>query len=168
MKYLGFTILFLLCTVSWAEDEELQDEEAPLPIALDIFTIEDTTYGISLYDKVSWFQAELICRGAGYTLADIPTDTDQDSIKTLLLGSGLDLSSYSDDSLWTSGTNLGSWGHYVWQSTGQRITYNEFLVNPPTDHPFCIGYNIATGYWNHYYCRDERYFICKLFTKATC
>ncbi|XP_062133193.1 uncharacterized protein LOC133843588 [Drosophila sulfurigaster albostrigata] len=164
MKYLGLTILFLLCTVSWAEDEELQDEEAPLPIALSIFTIDDDSYGISLYDKVSWFQAELICRGAGYTLLDIPNDTIQDDIKTILLKSGLDL---SFQSIWTSGTNLGS-SHYVWQSTGQRITYNNFLENPPTDHPFCIGYNVTTNYWHHHYCRDERYFICKQFTTATC
>ncbi|XP_034111604.1 lectin BRA-3-like [Drosophila albomicans] len=168
MKYLALTILFLLCTVSWAEDEELQDEEAPLTIALTIFNYNSSSYGFSLYHKVSWFQAELICRSAGYTLLDIPTDTIQESIKEILLSSGLDLSFYSDNSLWTSGTNLGSWGQYVWQSTGQRITYNEFLENPPTDHPFCIGYNVATGYWHHQYCRDERYFICKEVTTATC
>ncbi|XP_034476897.1 uncharacterized protein LOC117783560 [Drosophila innubila] len=172
MKSIGFALFCLLCTVAWAQDDEgqLGLDAAPLTIAVTPFINEieaTTTYGLSRH-KATWLQAELICRGVGFTLVNIPSETMQNRVQSFLETTvGDDYQKYGDSPIWTSGSNQGVNTKYVWHSSGERILYNRYLVTPPTSTR-CIGYNIATDFWSNHDCKEQRYFLCQKFTLGKC
>ncbi|KAM8713802.1 hypothetical protein ACLKA7_014034 [Drosophila subpalustris] len=170
MKSIGFALFCLLCTVAWAQDGDPQagDDDAASPIAFSVFYATQDPYAISKI-KANWYQAELYCRSDGYTLLDIPSELEQYEIEQFL-GNELadDPDTFNTSPVWTSGSNHGSSTKFVWSNTGERISYNEFLVPPTTKSTRCIGYNTRTNKWSNHNCRDERYFMCRKFTLGTC
>ncbi|XP_032590413.1 uncharacterized protein LOC116805003 [Drosophila grimshawi] len=175
MKSLGFALLGLLCctVLAWAEDTAIQDPPIPpqneteaLPI-INLFSYATTgttppLYGLSLY-KMNWFQAEQYCAANQYTLASIPSSTEQAAIMAFIQTEVKDiteLSSLFTEPMWTSGTNQGAGSYYMWQGTGTRVGYNNFQSTPRANTNHCLTLNGMTGQWSTDNCRTERYFLC--------
>ncbi|EDW60385.1 uncharacterized protein [Drosophila virilis] len=166
MKSLVLGLFWLLCTAStaWAEDDFeqlLEDEEPPEPI-LNIFSYNNSVYGMSTYAKLDWFEAQLVCAANGFKLASIPSETVQDRIINFIHAADDSLISYlATERLWISGTNLGDINQYVWQSTGARLGYRNFEGQVRGGYR-CVTLNGVTGDWTAEDCRERRHFLCEI------
>lgn len=184
MKSIVLGLFWLLCTAStaWAEDDFeqlLEDEEPPQPI-LNIFSYNNSVYGMSTYAKVKakykqwqqqlvivsfqldWFEAQLICAANGFKLASIPSETVQDRIINFIHAADDSLITYlATERLWISGTNLGDINQYVWQSTGARLGYRNFEGQIRGGYR-CVTLNGVTGDWTAEDCRERRHFLCEI------
>ncbi|XP_001985705.2 snaclec echicetin subunit beta isoform X2 [Drosophila grimshawi] len=176
MKSLGFALLGLLCctVLAWAEDTAIQDPPIPpqneteaLPI-INLFTYVDTealadaNYGLSLY-KMNWFQAEQYCASQEFTLASIPSSTEQAAIMAFIRAKvdPFILPTLNSEPIWTSGTNQAAVSQYTWHSSGARVSYNNFQNTPRTNTNYCMTLNGMIGQWSTDNCRTEHYFLCQ-------
>lgn len=65
--------------------------------------------------------------------------------------------------MWTSGNDLGQEGRFVWASTGQPLTYKNFLPNQPDNasgKEHCLELRHG-GLWNDSVCDIKQFFICQ-------
>ncbi|XP_060656403.1 snaclec GPIB-binding protein subunit beta-like [Drosophila nasuta] len=171
MKFFVVGIFCLLCTVVWAEGDVTpanEEDVEPEVVSIKIFTYEDDTYGIGLYEKVNWHQAELLCASQSSTLVSLTSEILYNEILEWIRSmANDDLPTIAEDPIWTSGNNLGDGSLYYWQGTGGPVYYNNFR-NKSYSHSACIGFNAVTGYWTEHECRESHYFMCQKYSKQIC
>lgn len=76
---------------------------------------------------------------------------------------------YKNENFWTSGNDLGEEGVFTWGSTGERLTYTNWLQKEPNNVVRnCQGENCLHLWdkynyqWNDLQCSEKYYFICEI------
>ncbi|KAK9885677.1 hypothetical protein WA026_012441 [Henosepilachna vigintioctopunctata] len=142
--------------------EEMINEDvkhSPLPLVL----LEGKHYYFGTYFKANYFQALQFCADHGMSLLSIESKSENDAIiKHLKQKHG------KIDHVWTSGTDLGLEGEFVWLSTGKHLNFTYFSA-PQPDNAGKIEHCLeiwklkdANYVWNDIVCSNPYNFICEL------
>ncbi|KAK9878342.1 hypothetical protein WA026_021642 [Henosepilachna vigintioctopunctata] len=118
--------------------------------------------------KLNYFEAFEFCRKNNMNLLSIESKKEEVLIKTHLFNLVPKVTS-----VWTSGTDLGREGHYIWLSTGQEFSYTNWhptAVIEPNNYnnsEHCIHmyqyYNaVDTFFWNDHDCKLTYNFVCEI------
>lgn len=70
---------------------------------------------------------------------------------------------FGNEFFWTSGNDLGEEGKYVWASSGQKITFKNFLPGQPDNanaKEHCLELRNG-GLWNDMVCDVKQFFVCQ-------
>jgi len=71
--------------------------------------------------------------------------------------------------VWTSGTDLGSEGNWIWMSTGNLIQYSNWTIGEPSNTPIdnetedCLQLNMIDGAlkWDDCLCFSHKKVVCE-------
>lgn len=72
--------------------------------------------------------------------------------------------------MWTSGTDQGQEGNFLWMSTGKPFIYTRWSAGQPDNmdrsehcvHVWPVPNNgFGSIYWNDWHCWKELYYICE-------
>jgi len=123
-------------------------------------------YYLGMFFKANWFRAAQYCRFHGMHLASLDSAVEQqeleDHIKSLGLG---------DQHFWTSGSDLGEEGKFIWMATGKAVSYTHWNAGEPNNYEYdngekehCLEMWDRDGKglgWNDTPCSFETFFICQ-------
>ncbi|KAL3271941.1 hypothetical protein HHI36_022411 [Cryptolaemus montrouzieri] len=133
--------------------------KSPLPLVL----LGDQYYYFGTYFKTNFFTANEFCRAHGMNLLSIETETENTLILKYL---GQKLQKL--DHIWTSGSDLGQEGSFIWLSTGKSLNFTywaKFEPNNVANNEHCLEiWNVKVNeyIWNDRPCAESYNFICEL------
>jgi len=123
-------------------------------------------YYLGMFFKANWFRSAQYCRFHGMHLASLESAEEQQVLEEHI--KGLDL---GDQHFWTSGSDLGEEGKFIWMGTGKAITYTHWNAGEPNNFEYdngekehCLemwdrdGKGLA---WNDTPCSFETFFVCQ-------
>ncbi|XP_013103161.1 C-type lectin 37Db [Stomoxys calcitrans] len=124
-----------------------------------------TKVGKKLYNfgqsKVSWFQANLICRSMGGYLASIENQNEMSELSDYLKAN------YPTDRWWwLSGSDLQGEGDFYWYRTGERLTYTDWSIGQPdnaggSENCVHLWYKDPKFQMNDWICSQAAFYICE-------
>ncbi|XP_046673785.1 C-type lectin domain family 18 member B-like [Homalodisca vitripennis] len=114
--------------------------------------------------KANWYGAMVHCMKHGGRLATISNFEENEIVKSKINKSG------QKPQFWTSGMNYPLTETWTWMSTGQPLTYTDWIVGQPDSWlnlvvgEHCLELWEAGHYrWNDRNCLDILYFICEYY-----
>merc|ERR1712127_168256 len=123
-------------------------------------------YYLGMFFKANWFRSAQYCRFHGMHLASLESAEDQRQLEEHIKSLGL-----GDQHFWTSGSDLGEEGKFIWMATGKEIKYTHWNAGEPNNFEYdngekehCLemwdrdGKGLA---WNDTPCSFETFFICQ-------
>merc|ERR1712036_114795 len=72
-------------------------------------------YYLGIFFKANWYKAEQYCRFHGMHLASVNSEEEQRNLEDHITSFGM-----GNEHFWSSGTDQGEEGKFVWMSTGRR------------------------------------------------
>ncbi|XP_044748047.1 C-type lectin 37Db-like [Coccinella septempunctata] len=138
---------------------ELQKSQKP---AIPLVDLGGNSYYFGIYFKANIFKAMQFCRHHGMDLLSIESREENTEIMNYII-------SYFNhiEHFWTSGSDLGEEGQFVWLSTGKPFNYT-YWASPQPDNDRnmenCLGFwkiGDKTYIWNDMPCTDNFHFICE-------
>ncbi|XP_046661271.1 adhesion G protein-coupled receptor E1-like isoform X1 [Homalodisca vitripennis] len=110
-------------------------------------------------EEVTWTTAIERCRSMDMYFASITSPSEQEDIKNAGKQSGI------AGLVWVSGSDLGSAGEYVWNSTGKGFTYTNWKYGEPevSDDYRCVALDTFDYKWQTRGCNFKRYYACEYF-----
>jgi len=124
-------------------------------------------YYIGLFFKANWYKAEQFCRYHNMHLASINSEEEQRMLEEHITGFGM-----GNEHFWSSGTDQGEEGRFVWMSTGQPLTFENWNSGEPNNFQYengetenCLELWNRDGKglrWNDTPCSFESYFVCEV------
>ncbi|KAG8305256.1 hypothetical protein J6590_073749 [Homalodisca vitripennis] len=108
---------------------------------------------------VTWTTAIERCRSMDMYFASITSPSELEDIKNAGKQSGI------AGLVWVSGSDLGSAGEYVWNSTGKGFTYTNWKSGEPevSDNYRCVALDTFDYKWQTRGCNFGRYYACEYF-----
>ncbi|XP_059487191.1 lectin subunit alpha-like [Neocloeon triangulifer] len=119
------------------------------------FTIEGRNYFVSGH-KLNWDKAKRSCWNMGMQLVAIESLEENNAILREVSG---DRSAF-----WTSGTDQGQEGYFVWDTTGQSVGFSYWAHGEPNNffgNEHCIKMKSSSHQWNDNACWDSEKYICE-------
>ncbi|XP_045479164.1 lectin subunit alpha-like [Harmonia axyridis] len=120
-------------------------------------------YYFETYFKANFFKAMQFCRDRGMNLLSIESEDENKRISEYLLKHANGIEEF-----WTSGTDLGEEGKFVWLSTGKYFTFT-YWSYPQPDNAGKLGEDCVEIWklpdrwaWNDNKCTIEFHFICEM------
>lgn len=120
-------------------------------------------YKVHNEQYVTFFEAWRLCQGYGQKLATVRSRADSD-----LLEDAIDELLWRFGPWWIAGTDLGNEGHFVWITTNDPISEQEFINFSPgnPDNGLGIEHCLEVGLfggvmWSDVNCALRRRFICE-------
>lgn len=123
-------------------------------------------YYLGMFFKANWFRSAQYCRFHGMHLASLDSAEEQRQLEEHIKGLSL-----GDQHFWTSGSDLGEEGKFIWMGTGKAISYTNWNAGEPNNFEYdngekehCLemwdrdGKGLA---WNDTPCSFETFFICQ-------
>jgi len=123
-------------------------------------------YYLGMFFKANWFRSAQYCRFHGMHLASLDSAEEQRELEEHIKSLGL-----GDQHFWTSGSDLGEEGKFIWMATGKPIKYTHWNAGEPNNFEYdngekehCLemwdrdGAGLA---WNDTPCSFETFFICQ-------
>merc|ERR1711902_467583 len=86
---------------------------------------------IGIFFKANWYKAEQYCRYHGMHLASINSAEEQASLEDHITSFGM-----GNEHFWSSGTDQGEEGKFVWMSTGKPLTYENWNAGEPNNFQY--------------------------------
>lgn len=118
------------------------------------------TYLVSHPLKYNWHNAVAYCRYQNMFLIDLPTQVDYDNLKSVLKSLG---EPQNNSAFWTSASDLGLEGNFLWMSTGHPLVYPNWGSGEPNNNggnEHCVLIR-ADSMLNDGKCSDVLPFICR-------
>ncbi|XP_046686146.1 protein kinase C-binding protein NELL1-like isoform X1 [Homalodisca vitripennis] len=109
-------------------------------------------------DEVTWYTAIQRCRYEGMRLASIMNESEQAEMRKSIARSPGTL-------VWTSGNDLSSKGHYVWDGSGNSFDYTNWGQGEPeiSDKYRCIAIKGNVYTWLTANCHALTHYACEYF-----
>ncbi|KAL3285470.1 hypothetical protein HHI36_000002 [Cryptolaemus montrouzieri] len=145
------------CLEAYIDREVIK--RSPLPLVL----LGNQYYYFGTYFKTNYFKAMQFCHDHGMQLLSIMTREENDLILTYLYNFSKNLVD-----LWTSGSDLGEEGTFVWLSTGKGLNFTYWGNGQPDNagnDENCLEiwkFDGKTYAWNDRSCMFDAHFICEL------
>ncbi|XP_045479170.1 perlucin-like [Harmonia axyridis] len=118
-------------------------------------------YYFGTYFKANFFKAMQFCRDHGMNLLSIESDDENTRISDHLSKHAKGI-----DHFWTSGSDLGEEGKFVWLSTGKYLNYTNWSPPQPDNSgkiENCLElWKIDRYIWNDIPCTNQYNFICEM------
>jgi len=124
-------------------------------------------YYLGIFFKANWARSAQYCRYHGMHLASINSAEEQRQLEEHIQSLGL-----GHEHFWTSGTDQGQEGTFVWLSTGRPLTFENWNSGEPNNYKYeggelehCLELWNRDGKglkWNDSPCSFETYFICEV------
>ncbi|KAL3271946.1 hypothetical protein HHI36_022416 [Cryptolaemus montrouzieri] len=150
---------------SWTDlstEEYLHREvvkRSPLPLVL----LGDQYYYFGIYFKTNYYKANEFCRAHGMNLLSIETEAENSLILKYWKQNLKKV-----DHIYTSGSDLGEEGNFIWLSTGKPLNFTYWSPPQPDNagkNEHCVEiWKLAENnyFWNDIPCTASYYFICEL------
>lgn len=137
------------------------------PFSMPLQTLGGKEYYIGIFFKANWYKAEQYCRYHGMHLASINSEEEQKNLEEHITSFGM-----GNEHFWSSGTDQGEEGKFVWMSTGRPLTYENWNAGEPNNFQYengetenCLELWNRDGKglrWNDTPCSFESYFLCEV------
>jgi len=137
------------------------------PFTMPLKKLGGKEYYIGMFFKANWYKAEQYCRFHNMHLASINSDEEQQELEEHITGFGM-----GNEHFWSSGTDQGEEGKFVWMSTGKPLTYENWNAGEPNNFQYengetenCLELWNRDGKglrWNDTPCSFESYFVCEV------
>jgi len=137
------------------------------PFSMPLQKLGGKEYYIGIFFKANWYKAEQYCRYHGMHLASINSAEEQASLEDHITSFGM-----GNEHFWSSGTDQGEEGKFVWMSTGKPLTYENWNAGEPNNFRYeggetenCLELWNRDGKglrWNDTPCSFESYFLCEV------
>jgi len=129
--------------------------------------LQGKEYYIGIFFKANWYKAEQYCRFHGMHLASINSAEEQKNLEDHITSFGM-----GNEHFWSSGTDQGEEGKFVWMSSGKPLTYENWNAGEPNNFQYengetenCLELWNRDGKglrWNDTPCSFESYFLCEV------
>ncbi|XP_061507568.1 C-type lectin 37Da [Anopheles gambiae] len=93
--------------------------------------LQQKSYYLGTTFRLNWHKAAAFCRSQGLFLVSINSQSQLDEVIEYVNKSGFFNANESNLQLWTSGNDLGEKNQFLWTSTGERITFNQWTQGEP-------------------------------------
>jgi len=137
------------------------------PFSMPLQKLGGKEYYIGIFFKANWYKAEQYCRFHNMHLASINSEEEQRQLEEHITGFGM-----GNEHFWSSGTDQGEEGKFVWMSTGKPLTYENWNAGEPNNFQYengetenCLELWNRDGKglrWNDTPCSFESYFVCEV------
>jgi len=137
------------------------------PFTMPLQKLGGKEYYIGIFFKANWYKAEQYCRFHNMHLASINSEEEQRELEEHITGYGM-----GNEHFWSSGTDQGEEGKFVWMSTGKPLTYENWNSGEPNNFQYengetenCLELWNRDGKglrWNDTPCSFESYFVCEV------
>jgi len=137
------------------------------PYTMPLQKLGGKEYYIGIFFKANWYKAEQYCRFHDMHLASINSAEEQKQLEEHITGFGM-----GNEHFWSSGTDQGEEGRFVWMSTGKPLTYENWNSGEPNNFQYengetenCLELWNRDGKglrWNDTPCSFESYFVCEV------
>jgi len=154
---------------TYVEDKQrsAQRRSAASRFSMPLTALGDKSYYLGIFFKANWARSAQYCRYHGLHLASLTSDTEQRLLEKHIETIGL-----GQEHFWTSGTDQGEEGQFVWMSTGKPLGFENWNAGEPNNYEYeggerehCLELWNRDGKglkWNDSPCSFETYFICEL------
>jgi len=143
-----------------------QYKKTNLKFSMPLTKLGPKSYYIGIFFKANWARSAQYCRYHGMHLASIDSAQDQKQLEDHIESIGL-----GHEHFWTSGTDQGEEGKFVWLSTGRPLGWENWNAGEPNNYEYeggerehCLELWNRDGKglkWNDSPCSFETYFICE-------
>jgi len=167
MMLLPFPLLILLISSFLGVSPETCEKSTGPVWNMPFVKLGPKRYYIGHFFKANWYKSQQYCRFHGMHLASIESKEENAVLEKHVNEIGL-----GTDHFWTSGTDQGEEGTFVWFSTGKPITFTNWNAGEPNnfkyengeeEHCLELWNRDAKGLkWNDTPCSFETFFICEL------
>jgi len=137
------------------------------PFSMPLQRLQGKEYYIGIFFKANWYKAEQYCRFHGMHLASINSAEEQRNLEDHITSFGM-----GNEHFWSSGTDQGEEGKFVWMSSGKPLTYENWNAGEPNNFQYengetenCLELWNRDGKglrWNDTPCSFESYFLCEV------
>jgi len=137
------------------------------PFSMPLQRLQGKEYYIGIFFKANWYKAEQYCRFHGMHLASINSAEEQKNLEDHITSFGM-----GNEHFWSSGTDQGEEGKFVWMSSGKPLTYENWNAGEPNNFQYengetenCLELWNRDGKglrWNDTPCSFESYFLCEV------
>jgi len=137
------------------------------PYTMPLQKLGGKEYYIGIFFKANWYKAEQFCRFHNMHLASINSEQEQRELEEHITGFGM-----GNEHFWSSGTDQGEEGKFVWMSTGKPLTFENWNSGEPNNFQYengetenCLELWNRDGKglrWNDTPCSFESYFVCEV------
>lgn len=144
-----------------------QYKQTKLKFSMPLTKLGPKSYYIGIFFKANWARSAQYCRYHGMHLASIESAQDQKKLEEHIESIGL-----GHEHFWTSGTDQGEEGKFVWMSTGKPLGWENWNAGEPNNYEYeggerehCLELWNRDGKglkWNDSPCSFETYFICEV------
>merc|ERR1711902_248484 len=104
------------------------------PFSMPLQKLGGKEYYIGIFFKANWYKAEQYCRFHGMPLASINSEQEQRNLEEHITSFGM-----GNEHFWSSGTDNGEEGKFVWMSTGKPLTYENWNAGEPNNFQYEEG-----------------------------
>jgi len=149
------------------KSDNKNDQYKKLKFSMPLTKLGPKKYYIGTFFKANWARSAQYCRYHGMHLASIDNAQDQKKLEEHIESIGL-----GHEHFWTSGTDQGEEGKFVWMSTGKPLGWENWNAGEPNNYEYeggerehCLELWNRDGKglkWNDSPCSFETYFICEV------
>lgn len=149
-----------------SEDTD-QYKQTKLKFSMPLTKLGPKSYYIGIFFKANWARSAQYCRYHGMHLASIDSAQDQKKLEEHIESIGL-----GHEHFWTSGTDQGEEGKFVWMSTGKPLGWENWNAGEPNNYEYeggerehCLELWNRDGKglrWNDTPCSFETFFVCEV------
>jgi len=111
-----------------SEDSDLY-KQTKLKFSMPLTKLGPKNYYIGIFFKANWARSAQYCRYHGMHLASIDSAQDQKKLEEHIESIGL-----GHEHFWTSGTDQGEEGKFVWMSTGKPLGWENWNAGEPNNY----------------------------------
>jgi len=144
-----------------------QYKQTQLKFSMPLTKLGPKSYYIGIFFKANWARSAQYCRYHGMHLASIDNAEDQKKLEEHIESIGL-----GHEHFWTSGTDQGEEGKFVWMSTGKPLGWENWNAGEPNNYEYeggerehCLELWNRDGKglkWNDSPCSFETFFVCEV------
>jgi len=141
--------------------------QTKLKFSMPLTKLGAKSYYIGIFFKANWARAAQYCRYHGMHLASIDNAQQQKKLEDHIESIGL-----GHEHFWTSGTDQGEEGKFVWMSTGKPLGWENWNAGEPNNYEYeggerehCLELWNRDGKglkWNDSPCSFETFFVCEV------
>jgi len=142
-------------------------QQTKLKFSMPLTKLGSKNYYIGIFFKANWARSAQYCRYHGMHLASIDNAQDQKQLEEHIESIGL-----GHEHFWTSGTDQGEEGQFVWMSSGKPLGWENWNAGEPNNYEYeggerehCLELWNRDGKglkWNDSPCSFETFFICEI------